>query len=342
MIIACPRCNPCPDPAEPTANYSAEDEDVDHVFCYGSGNGALFPGAGRNWNVGQCVIVWGPVSCYALLQEGCQACVETNQWTCRPPPWSPHVPGTPVDVDPNLSPILEPPGPGEDPKSPPRIKPVYWNNPATCTVYCPDASPFSYIIPAQRFAGWSQESADQKAYSYACREAAAHRLCLSDLSVGEGCINDPLTSTISARGRYVSGSLNTWQIISGGLPPGMELNGGAVYGGRNVNITGTPTHAGAYTFTVKVTAPTGDTMQKTYTLCVIGIAPDTMPDGFVGAAYAQNLIATACAHPAISWQVSSGTLPTGLTLDEETGIIAGTPTATGTFNFTIRLQTEAT
>lgn len=340
MIIACPRCNPCLDPSEPTANYSTEDADLDHIFCFGSGNGALFPGTGRNWNVGECVIVWGPVSCFSLLEQGCQACVETNKWTCNPPPWSPVRPTG--DGDPFKSPIQEPPPPGQDPLGPPVTRQTFWNFPATCTVYCHDASPFQYIVPAMRFAGWSQNSADQKAYTYACQEAAAHRLCLGDLSENEACINQPFSSTIQARGRYLSGSLNTWQVIGGNLPPGTELNGGAVYGGRNVALTGTPTTGGLFSFTVKVTAPTGDHMQKTYTVCVIAISPDTLPDGTVGTAYSETLTGTACATTPLSWQVSSGVLPPGLLLDEETGIIAGTPTTAGTYDFTILLQTEAT
>ena len=37
------------------------------------------------------------------------------------------------------------------------------------------------------------------------------------------------------------------------------------------------------------------------------------------------------------WTVASGALPTGLTLAPLTGIISGTPSATGTFYFELRV-----
>ena len=36
-----------------------------------------------------------------------------------------------------------------------------------------------------------------------------------------------------------------------------------------------------------------------------------------------------------TWTVSAGTLPTGLTLNASSGLLSGTPTAVGAFNFTI-------
>ena len=40
------------------------------------------------------------------------------------------------------------------------------------------------------------------------------------------------------------------------------------------------------------------------------------------------------------WELVSGTLPTGLTLNKDTGEISGTPTKTGTFEFTIKVTNE--
>jgi len=59
------------------------------------------------------------------------------------------------------------------------------------------------------------------------------------------------------------------------------------------------------------------------------ITTSSLPDGTKGTEYSQTLTATGSAP--ITWSVSSGSLPTGLRLAEETGIISGTPTmATGT------------
>jgi large repetitive protein len=55
----------------------------------------------------------------------------------------------------------------------------------------------------------------------------------------------------------------------------------------------------------------------------------------VGAVYSQALAATGGVRP-YSWSVSSGTLPTGITLSS-TGVLSGTPGASGSFSFTVRV-----
>jgi hypothetical protein len=56
------------------------------------------------------------------------------------------------------------------------------------------------------------------------------------------------------------------------------------------------------------------------------ITTASLPDGLVGQPYLQTLIATGGTMPYI-WQVASGRLPAGLTLDPSTGQITGTATA---------------
>lgn len=67
------------------------------------------------------------------------------------------------------------------------------------------------------------------------------------------------------------------------------------------------------------------------------ITTTTLPGGKAGDAYSQTLAATGTAP--ITWSIESGSLPAGLTLSGDT--ISGTPTAAGTFTFTVKAANAA-
>ncbi|MDB7869335.1 InlB B-repeat-containing protein, partial [Flavonifractor plautii] len=102
----------------------------------------------------------------------------------------------------------------------------------------------------------------------------------------------------------------------------------AVAGGTAV-ITAT-THDGLFTASCTVTVNAPATAPN--------IITDTLPDGKVGEAYSQTL--TANGTTPIKWSIS-GALPDGLTLDETTGEISGTPTTAGTASFTVKAENSA-
>lgn len=66
---------------------------------------------------------------------------------------------------------------------------------------------------------------------------------------------------------------------------------------------------------------------------IITVNPATLPNGEVGTLYNAAVTASGGVGP-YTFAVTSGSLPTGLTLTGA-GVIAGTPTTAGTFNFTI-------
>jgi hypothetical protein len=63
---------------------------------------------------------------------------------------------------------------------------------------------------------------------------------------------------------FASGGVQpyTWTVVAGELPPGLELPKG------ENTISGTPTTAGTYTFTVRVTDDLGAFTEKTFTITV--------------------------------------------------------------------------
>ena len=69
------------------------------------------------------------------------------------------------------------------------------------------------------------------------------------------------------------------------------------------------------------------------------ITTSSLSDGKMGAAYSQTLTATGTTP--IKWSISGGALPDGLTLDETTGEISGTPTTAGTASFTVKAENSA-
>ncbi|HUN37855.1 MAG TPA: putative Ig domain-containing protein [Trebonia sp.] len=62
----------------------------------------------------------------------------------------------------------------------------------------------------------------------------------------------------------------------------------------------------------------------------------TPPNGEVSVAYSDSLTATG-GTGALTWSVSSGTLPPGLSLNSATGLLSGTPTTSGRYTFTVQV-----
>ena len=146
---------------------------------------------------------------------------------------------------------------------------------------------------------------------------------------------------------YVGGSGATpvWAISTGSLPAGLTLSSSGL-------ISGTPTNAAAgatYTFSVTVTIGTQTSAAKQLSITLPAlptVTTTTLPSGNVGIAYSQQLTYTGGAGGAVSWAITSGSLPTGsgLTLSSS-GLLSGTPTTATTYSFsvavTVGTQTSA-
>ena len=66
------------------------------------------------------------------------------------------------------------------------------------------------------------------------------------------------------------------------------------------------------------------------------ITTSSLPSGTQNTAYSATLTATGGTTP-YTWSIPSGNLPAGLTLGSSTGIVSGTPTGTGAYNFTVQV-----
>ena len=201
--------------------------------------------------------------------------------------------------------------------------PLFQNGPALCTILCPDGLPFNFVFQAGQVSAPSQAEAQLIAQSLACIVGQDERLCLS--AIPNGCLNQPYSATITTQGGTPPFSFT---MIAGSLPPGLflsEIENGLL-------IDGTPTSAGNYSFTIRVVDRFGVFFVKTYTLSVLAIT-NTPTAPAVNSPYAFSFSSTG-GTPPYSYAITSGSLPSGLSMDSS-GNITGTPTTAQSVTFSV-------
>ena len=147
----------------------------------------------------------------------------------------------------------------------------------------------------------------------------------------------------------------TWSISAGALPAGLTQSS------TTGAITGTPSAAGPFNFTVRVTDSTTPPQMATRAYSGMINSPpsrppgppppsqpppptittESVPNGTVGVAYSAPFAATGGTAP-YTWSISAGAPPAGLTQNPTTGAVTGTPSAAGPFNFTVRVTDSTT
>jgi hypothetical protein len=156
-------------------------------------------------------------------------------------------------------------------------------------------------------------------------------LAISTTSLSNGTVGSNYSATLEASG---GNSPYTWKLTDGSLPTGTTLNSTGV-------ISGTPTTAATYNFTVLVTDTNSLTASKTLSIITsnpppLSITTSSLSNGTVNASYSSTLAASGGNSP-YTWALTDGSLPTGTTLGS-TGAISGTPTTAATYSFTITVN----
>ena len=145
-------------------------------------------------------------------------------------------------------------------------------------------------------------------------------------SLPDGIEGQSYTGSVSGGGGVAP---YTYSVISGALPTGLTLNA------STGDVSGTPTVLGTFNFTIRALDDRGcwGDLAISVKVCPLITLDDTLPDAINGTAYTGAVIASG-GSGSTTYAVTSGSLPTGLTLASN-GTLSGTPSASGTFNFTV-------
>ena len=158
---------------------------------------------------------------------------------------------------------------------------------------------------------------------------------LSSISVSPAnpTVQSGASQQFTATGTYSDGSTQdvTGQVVWGTSNPAVAT----------ISSSGlaTTTSAGTTTISVSRAGIVGST--NLVALVPVVITTTSLNSGGVGSAYSATLAASGGVTP-YTWSITSGSLPAGLVLNAGNGTISGTPTAVGTFNFTVRASDSAT
>lgn len=161
-------------------------------------------------------------------------------------------------------------------------------------------------------------------------------IVISPATLPQGMVGLAFSTTVTASGGLAP---YTFTVSTGTLPAGLTLSASTGV------ISGTPTASGPSTITIKVadseTIP--QTATQSYTvniLATLAITTSTLPAANLGVAYSATLAVSGGQSP-YTFAITTGSLPAGLTLNATTGTISGTPSAAGTFSFSVTVTDSA-
>jgi uncharacterized protein YbcV (DUF1398 family) len=204
-------------------------------------------------------------------------------------------------------------------------------------------------------AGCIDKHIDSESYDLVINDATVTISTASPMT--DGTVGSWYRAPIRASGPCTG--TTTWSKTSGTLPPGLSL-GACTSGSDCVDLSGTPTTAGIYNFTVQVTDSKSNISSKAFSI-TINAAPGTftittsgtLTVATEGVAYQTDITTSGyscsqCCSCGWTWSITSGSLPPGLSLNTsgpclsgDHVYITGTPTSTGTYSFSIQVTASS-
>lgn len=302
MIMPCPNRITCPGTDEPIENLSSETPDI-YTFPSEIWLPPIIPPITGNpsWDRLWCLGV-----CHSTVsQQDADDCAARNAYLCAHP-----------------------------------NGPVFFNGTALAQLKCSDGSIFYFVMPGGTFVGATQAEADAAAQAAANKRAPPFKFCCASVPClcagtvyGFAPGNAPpailqlfqdATTTPATGGPFII------TVETGTIPLGLTL----VSTGQPATFyfTGVSLVPALTSVVFRITDRYGNYLLKTVFIKVIGITTTTLTPYTVGVPYSFQLLATGGGGN-YAWKIDSGALPTGLSMDIH-GLITGTPTVGGTFNFT--------
>ena len=163
---------------------------------------------------------------------------------------------------------------------------------------------------------------------------------VSPSTLPSGAVTAAYSQTLTASGGV---SPYSFAVTAGALPAGLSLSAGGV-------LSGTPTAGGSFIFTATATdsspfpGPFAGSRAYAFTVSAptIALPATSLAGGTVGTAYSAGITAASGGTAPYSYAVTAGALPGGLSLNAANGAITGTPSAPGSFNFSITAADSST
>ncbi|MCC7201677.1 MAG: putative Ig domain-containing protein [Nitrospirae bacterium] len=154
---------------------------------------------------------------------------------------------------------------------------------------------------------------------------------ITTASMPQGTQGSSMTILLNASGGFPP---YTWSRQAGSLPPGLSLNSGTGV------ISGTPSQAGTYPVTIRLTDSLSQGVTRDLNMVInpsLQILTSVLDGTTVNQTYNTALSGSGGTAP-LTWDIASGALPPGILLNSATGILSGTPSSSGLFSFSARVR----